>query len=272
MFILDCTELDQMCYNWKPILIVFKYIINILQWTVPLILLVLGSIDMFKAMTRADKDEAVTDARKSLIKRIIYGLVIFLVPFVVRLILNIVEDNTINNGDYVGATSWISCWNNVMDKDYSDCDDIYKKKNQDSIVDDDNEQNDDNQNKTVCYVYDDYSCPTECNLDNSVLFNSIGCKCTKNTDYELTDDNNGFNYTVYDDDTLRTMCYSDFGEYPVMIEPHSTNKTAYYCIYDPIKTKKGHKSKPELNITYETRICDASVNCDTEYSFCKPQN
>jgi len=129
MFVLACDEVRQMCYDMKPILVVVKYIILILQWSVPLILLVWGSIDIFKAIAKADDSKVVEDAKKSFIKRLVYGAIIFIVPFVVRLILGLVEDNMLKDNDEFSPTSWIGCWQNIDDANYfSDCDDIFKKK------------------------------------------------------------------------------------------------------------------------------------------------
>lgn len=129
MLILSCDELKQICYNIKPILVVIKYLIMVIQWSVPAILIVFGTIDMFKAVTRADDEKIVAEARKTLVKRLIYGVVIFLVPFFARLILVFIEENIVKPDEYstTTPTSWISCWNNVMETDYfGDCDNIYK--------------------------------------------------------------------------------------------------------------------------------------------------
>ncbi len=128
MFILDCDEIKQMCYNVQPILYVVKYIINVLQWTVPLILIVLGTWDMVKAVTKAEDEKAISEARSNLIKRIIYGVVIFLVPFFVSFILGLIESN-INLEDDNLPTAWIECWNNANDikNSYFDgCTDIFE--------------------------------------------------------------------------------------------------------------------------------------------------
>ena len=128
MFILDCSEVRQMCYNVKPVLEVIKYFIKIIQWSVPLLLIILGTWDMFKAITKADDSKVVEEAKKSFIKRLIYGVVLFLIPFLVRLVLNFIENNFVLSDDTTSPTSWISCWNDVMNNEsFSDCNDIYKK-------------------------------------------------------------------------------------------------------------------------------------------------
>lgn len=127
MLILACEELKQMCYNIKPVLVVIKYLIQIIQFSVPAILVVFGTIDMFKAVTKAEDEKIVNEARNTLIKRLIYGVLIFLVPFLVQLVLNFIEDNLVKDDEYTSATAWVSCWNNVTEDEYfSECDDIFK--------------------------------------------------------------------------------------------------------------------------------------------------
>ena len=125
MYIIDCTEAAEMCSNLQPFLNVIKLFLQILRWSVPLLLVVLGTIDMFKAVTKADDEKVVTEARKAFVKRLIYGVLVFLIPFFVNLILGLVEDTIPSNDDSVSATTWISCWNENVDM--SSCTNIYEK-------------------------------------------------------------------------------------------------------------------------------------------------
>ncbi len=130
MFIIDCNEMVQMCYSAKKILIIVKTFINLLQWSVPLVLVFMGTWDMFKAVTKASDQKVVQDATKSFIRRLIAGVIVFLVPFLVRLVLNFVDQNMLSgeNGD---SSSWVSCWNNVDKKDsnyFSGCNNIYSRR------------------------------------------------------------------------------------------------------------------------------------------------
>ena len=124
MFILDCTEAAEMCSNLQPFLNVIKLLLQFIRWSVPILLVILGSIDMFKAITKANDEKAVNDARNAFIRRLIYGVVIFLVPFFVNLILELVG-NAFPSEDSVTATTWVSCWNETIDM--SSCTNIYDK-------------------------------------------------------------------------------------------------------------------------------------------------
>lgn len=130
MFILDCTETVQMCCDIRPFLKIIRLVISIIQWSVPLLLIVLGTIDMFKAVVKADEN-ATKEAQNTFIKRLLYGVVIFLVPFLVNLILNLVNDNIIkDDSNLTSAEAWVQCWTSSnsdteMDSYCSQCEDIY---------------------------------------------------------------------------------------------------------------------------------------------------
>lgn len=120
----------QMCCNMRPFLNILRYVIVIIQFSVPLLLIILGTVDMFKAMTKDDEKEnkKVID---TFVKRLIYGVVIFIVPFLVKLVLQMINDNILNNQAEVDTMSWLSCFNYAMEegrlkKECSSYEDIYK--------------------------------------------------------------------------------------------------------------------------------------------------
>lgn len=105
------SEAIQMCCDAQIFLRIIKLIIRLIQWSVPLIIIVLGTIDMIKVVATGDEKVA-NDVKSTFIKRLIYAVAIFLVPFFVRLVLNLVNDNLIHDGSGLeSATSWIDCWN-----------------------------------------------------------------------------------------------------------------------------------------------------------------
>ena len=135
MLILEqCSDAMQLCYNMRFVWKVLNFIIKIVQWSIPVVLIVIGTVDMFKAMTMADDEKAVVAARNGFFKRIVYGVVIFLVPFLVSTILSFVENSLLNGSEdgYGGAMAWLACWEHIGDGDETffksqDCRDIYKK-------------------------------------------------------------------------------------------------------------------------------------------------
>lgn len=89
-----------------------KWAFNLLLFAIPLVLIIKGTIDMFKAMTSGDEKEAKTQQKK-LITRIIYGVVAFIIPFVVNLVFSIVAkalpDNTTENAKTT-VKDFMTCW------------------------------------------------------------------------------------------------------------------------------------------------------------------
>ena len=107
-----------------------KWAFNLLLFAIPLVLIIKGTIDMFKAMTSGDEKEnkKIID---TFVKRLIYGVVIFIVPFLVKLVLQMINDNILNNQTEVDTMSWLSCFNYAMEegrlkKECSSYEDIYK--------------------------------------------------------------------------------------------------------------------------------------------------
>ena len=58
-------------------------VINIIRIAIPVIIVLLGTIDLGKAVM-AGKDDEIKTAQKMLIKRIIYGVVVFFVVVLVK--------------------------------------------------------------------------------------------------------------------------------------------------------------------------------------------
>ena len=80
MFILaDCNGLE-------AVVSVVKFILKIIQWVVPIILIVLGTIDLVKAVV-AGKDDDIKKHQQTLIKRIIAAVIVFLIPMLVSILM-----------------------------------------------------------------------------------------------------------------------------------------------------------------------------------------
>ena len=108
------NDMMQMCCNMKPFLNILRIVIRLLQFSVPLILLVLGTVDMIKAVSSND-DKAAKTSLNTFIKRLMYGVLVFLAPFLVRLVLNIINNNILKGSD-VDSMNWLGCWNEAMNK------------------------------------------------------------------------------------------------------------------------------------------------------------
>lgn len=65
---------------------VFKLIITIIQYLVPVILVLWGSMDLFKAITQG-KEEEIKKKQNTLIKRAIAAVLVFILPWAVVTIM-----------------------------------------------------------------------------------------------------------------------------------------------------------------------------------------
>lgn len=95
------------CYGLQPIITLIKVLLNILQIVVPILLIVWGSLDLGKAVM-ANDDKEIKGATGKLIKRAIAAVIVFFIPWLVSLIMNIVAKNS--DGAAGSATSFAECW------------------------------------------------------------------------------------------------------------------------------------------------------------------
>lgn len=71
---------------------ILSSVVTLIQIGIPIILVIMGMIDLGKAVTSQKEDE-VKKAQSMLIKRLIYGVLIFLVVAIVKFVLGIVGDS-----------------------------------------------------------------------------------------------------------------------------------------------------------------------------------
>ena len=98
----DCATL------WPIISLVKNGIIPLIQIGIPIILIILGMLDLGKAVV-ASKEDEIKSAQKLLLKRAIYAVAIFFVVLLVQLVFGLVADNSAGAANQ--ATSWTTCWN-----------------------------------------------------------------------------------------------------------------------------------------------------------------
>ena len=81
-----------------------KGLFPIIQIGIPILLIVMGTIDLGKAVISSDEKE-VKSAQKRLIQRFIYAAAIFLVVTLVQVVMGIVA-----KGGQGNTTGWQGCW------------------------------------------------------------------------------------------------------------------------------------------------------------------
>jgi len=99
---------EDYCNGIGPIVNLLKNgVLPIFQIGIPILLIIFGSIDLGKAVMSSD-DKEIKGATGKLIKRIIMGVVIFFIPFIITLVTNIVAGNS--DKEAADATNWANCW------------------------------------------------------------------------------------------------------------------------------------------------------------------
>jgi hypothetical protein len=99
--------LDIVCdENLSSVLAVVKFIINIVKLAIPIILVVLATFDLAKVVTNSKGDDSETKkAVKTLITRIIYGLIIYFVPIIIVWLFTSIRIG--------GVSDVMDCYNNA---------------------------------------------------------------------------------------------------------------------------------------------------------------
>ena len=94
------------CGGLLPIVrVIRKGVFPLVQLFIPIVLIILGTIDLGKAVIASD-DKEVKAAQGRLIKRFIYAALIFFVTTLVSVLMDLVSKGGDDAGD---TTSWQSC-------------------------------------------------------------------------------------------------------------------------------------------------------------------
>ncbi len=94
-----CDELD-------PVINIVKAVLALIRFGVPILLIVMGTIDLAKAVISSKEDE-MKKAQGTLIKRIIYAVAVFLVFTIVSVVMTMVANAGTGDDD---VDDWRTCW------------------------------------------------------------------------------------------------------------------------------------------------------------------
>ncbi|MBR4619296.1 MAG: hypothetical protein IKO49_08330 [Bacilli bacterium] len=101
------ADLNDSCGGLLPIFkVIRKGIFPIIWIGIPILIILMGTVDLGKAVLASD-DKEIKGATGRLIKRIVYGVVIFFMATIVGLVMDVVT----TAGDDVIKSDWRSCWN-----------------------------------------------------------------------------------------------------------------------------------------------------------------
>jgi len=105
-------DVSQFCKDLAPIIKIIKHgFIPLLQIGIPIVLIVLGMIDLGKAVI-ASKEDEIKKAQGMLIKRLIYAIAVFFVVTIVMLVFGIFAQSGADD-DIDGTQNWYECWEPV---------------------------------------------------------------------------------------------------------------------------------------------------------------
>lgn len=99
------------CSNFAFVLKIFGYLFRLIQWAVPIVLILFCTIDLFKVFASAD-EKAKKDLGNKIAKRLIYAIIIFLVPVLAKIIFRALGSAApAGYGTDNSPTRWIDCLN-----------------------------------------------------------------------------------------------------------------------------------------------------------------
>ena len=108
----DMVDVSSACGGLDFLVRIIKNgVFPVLQIGIPIILIVLGTIDLGKAVISSDEKQ-VKEAQSRLIKRCIYAVVVFFIVTLVSLVMNMVaavsSDSTSD-----ALQKWSECWKSI---------------------------------------------------------------------------------------------------------------------------------------------------------------
>ena len=106
------------CYKTAIIWQVVGYVFLIAKIVIPIILIILGMVDLGKAVISSD-DKAISKAAKSLLMRVIAAVCIFFVPTIVSFVIQLV-DTSVDDKNDICAKCISSPGGDVCTKAYND--------------------------------------------------------------------------------------------------------------------------------------------------------
>jgi hypothetical protein len=93
------------------IMAIVKWVITIICWIIPIILIVLVILDVAKIVTAGNIDDKLKkEVTNRIVTRVIFSVLIFLVPTIVSLLFRLVPLSDDNKNQVVSGATWSDCW------------------------------------------------------------------------------------------------------------------------------------------------------------------
>ena len=115
---LGAIDISSFCTEMKDVVQIIGYVLLVFKIAIPVIIVIMGMMDLGKAVT-ASKDDEIKKAMKQLMVRLIAGVLIFFIPSIIMFVFRIItEFNTIE-----GQTGFNVCEACILRPTSDDCTD-----------------------------------------------------------------------------------------------------------------------------------------------------
>ena len=105
--ILDCSNVGEII----DILRLVRFAINAICWAVPIIIIILTTIDVAKVVTAGNLDDKLKkEVGQKITTRLIYAIVIFLIPTIVTLLFRLLGNNNAIDTGSLESCTWSEAW------------------------------------------------------------------------------------------------------------------------------------------------------------------
>jgi len=99
------------CATIGPVLAIVKWVLNLICWAVPIILIVITTLDVAKIVTAGNLDDKLKkEVTQKITTRLIYAVIIFLIPIIVNAIFSLLPSEAINAEGSKYDANWWQCW------------------------------------------------------------------------------------------------------------------------------------------------------------------
>ena len=87
-------------------------VVAVIRIAVPVVLIVIGMVDLVKALTSQD-DKQIKAATNLIVKRVVIAVAVFLVPTIIRLLMNVISQHEYESCINCVTSVWSGCkWKN----------------------------------------------------------------------------------------------------------------------------------------------------------------
>lgn len=99
------------------VMAIVRFVINAICIAIPIILIVLIVLDLAKIVTAGNIDDKIKkEVTTKVVSRIIFAVLIFLVPTIIRLVFGVLPLPEGDNSETGEGSTWRDCWDRAADK------------------------------------------------------------------------------------------------------------------------------------------------------------